>query len=90
MLVSQAMIMICSTRVRTALPVEYFGCGGGSDTRPAGQAAFTKYSVATLGFGVISLTENTMRFSFVNEKGEQIYTYEIHKGAQTYTHKIRN
>jgi acid phosphatase len=69
--------------------VEYFGCGGGSDARPAGQASFTKYSVASLGFGVVSLTQNTMRFSFVNEKGEQIYTYEIHKGAQNYTHKIR-
>jgi hypothetical protein len=70
--------------------VEYFGCGGGSDTRPAGQAAFTKYSIASLGFGVVSLTQSTMKFSFVNEKGEQIYTYEIHKGAQNYTHKVRN
>ena len=59
--------------------VEYFGCGGGSETRPAGQAPFTKFSVASLGFGVASLTQNTMRFSFVDDKGEQIYKYEIHK-----------
>ncbi len=59
--------------------VEYFGCGGGSETRPVGQTPFTKYSIASLGFGVVSLTQSTMRFSFVNEKGEQIYKYEIHK-----------
>ena len=59
--------------------VEYFGCGGGSETRPAGQAAFTKYSNASLGFGVVSLTQHTMRFSFVNDKGEQIYQYEIRR-----------
>jgi Calcineurin-like phosphoesterase. len=69
--------------------IEYFGNGGGSDTRPVGLAAFTIYSNASLGFGVVSLIQNTMRFSFVNEKGEQLYTYEIHKGAQNYTHKIR-
>jgi hypothetical protein len=59
--------------------IEYFGNGGGSDTRPAGKSSFTKYSNASLGFGVVSLTQNTMRFSFVNEKGEQVYIYEIHK-----------
>ena len=59
--------------------VEYFGCGGGSETRPAGQASFTKYSNASLGFGVVSLTQHTMRFSFVNDKGEQIYQYEIRR-----------
>ena len=59
--------------------VEYFGTGGGSETRTAGQAPFTRFSKASLGFGVVSLTQSTMRFSFVNEKGEQIYTYDIHK-----------
>ena len=59
--------------------VEYFGCGGGSETRPAGQAAFTKYSNASLGFGVVSLTQRTMRFSFVNELGEQLYVYDIQR-----------
>jgi tartrate-resistant acid phosphatase type 5 len=59
--------------------VEYFGNGGGSDTRPAGNSSFTKYSNASLGFGVVSLTQSIMRFSFVNDKGEQIYKYEIHK-----------
>ncbi len=59
--------------------VEYFGCGGGSETRPAGQAPFTKYSNASLGFGVASLTQSTIRFSFVNENGEQIYVYDMHK-----------
>ena len=59
--------------------VEYFGCGGGSETRPAGQAAFTKYSNASLGFGIVSLTQSTMKFSFVNEHGEQIYTYDMHR-----------
>ena len=59
--------------------VEYFGCGGGSETRPAGQAAFTKYSNASLGFGVVSVSQSSMRFSFVNENGKQIYTYDIHK-----------
>jgi hypothetical protein len=28
---------------------------------------------------VVSLTQSIMRFSFVNEKGEQLYKYEIHK-----------
>jgi acid phosphatase len=59
--------------------VEYFGCGGGSETRPAGQAAFTKYSNASLGFGVVSISQRTMRFSFVNDKGQQLYTCEIHR-----------
>ncbi len=59
--------------------VEYFGVGGGSETRPAGQAVFTKFSKASLGFGVVSLTQSIMRFSFVNEKGEKLYSYEIHK-----------
>ena len=59
--------------------VEYFGTGGGSETRPVGQTDFTKFSKASLGFSVVSLTTSTMRLSFVNELGEQIYTYEIHK-----------
>ncbi len=59
--------------------IEYFGCGGGSETRPAGQKAFTKFSKASLGFGAVSLTRNVMRFSFVDDKGEQVYEYEIKK-----------
>ena len=60
-------------------PVEYFGTGGGSDMRPAGHEDFTKFSVSSLGFGAVSLTQNEMKFSFINDKGEQIYTYSIHK-----------
>jgi len=60
-------------------PIEYFGVGGGSETRPLGHADYTKYANASLGFGVVSLAQNTLRFSFVNDKGEQIYTYDIHK-----------
>ncbi|MGD1045449.1 MAG: metallophosphoesterase [Bacteroidota bacterium] len=63
--------------------VEYFGCGGGSETRPAGQAAFTKYSNASLGFGVVSISQRTMRFSFVDDKGEQIYHYEIYRSESS-------
>ena len=59
--------------------VEYFGCGGGSETRPAGKSLFTKFSKASLGFGVVSVTRSTMKFSFINEKGMRIYTYEINK-----------
>jgi tartrate-resistant acid phosphatase type 5 len=59
--------------------VEYFGTGGGSETRPVGQADFTKFSKESLGFSVVSLTQNIMRLTFVNELGEQIYTYEIYK-----------
>ena len=59
--------------------IQYFGCGGGSEPRPAGHATFTKYSVASLGFGVVSLTRQSMRISFVNEHGEQLYTYDIRK-----------
>ena len=59
--------------------VEYFGVGGGSETRPAGNKEFTRFSHASLGFGVVSLTQSTMKFSFVNERGEQIYAYEIQK-----------
>jgi len=59
--------------------VEYIGTGGGSETRPVGKADFTKYSNASLGFSVVSLTQNKMRLCFVNELGEQIYIYEIHK-----------
>ena len=59
--------------------LEYFGVGGGSETRPLGHADFTNYANASLGFGVVSLAQNTMRFSFVNDKGEQIYTYDINK-----------
>jgi hypothetical protein len=59
--------------------IEYFGTGGGSETRPVGTKDFTKFSQASLGFGAVSLTQSTMRLSFVNEKGERLYTYEIHK-----------
>lgn len=59
--------------------IEFFGCGGGSETRPAGKAAFTKFSKASLGFGAVSVTRNVMRFSFVDEKGEQVYSYDIRK-----------
>ena len=59
--------------------VEYFGVGGGSETRPAGNKDFTKFSQSSLGFGVIFLTQQMMKFSFVSDKGEQIYTYEIKK-----------
>ncbi len=59
--------------------VNYFGVGGGSDTRTAGHADFTKYSVSSLGFGVVSVDDKTMKFNFVNDKGEQLYSYEIHK-----------
>ena len=59
--------------------VEYFGVGGGSDTRPAGKAAFTRFSKASLGFGVASLTRKALQFTFVNELGAPIYTYDIHK-----------
>ena len=59
--------------------VEYFGCGGGSEVRPAGKADFTKFSVSSLGFGVVSLTENKFKLSFVNETGKEIYKFEIKK-----------
>ncbi|HTY00063.1 MAG TPA: metallophosphoesterase [Bacteroidota bacterium] len=59
--------------------VEYFGVGGGSESRPTGHAVFTKYSNASLGFGVVSVSSSTTRFSFVNANGEQVYTYEIRK-----------
>ena len=59
--------------------IEYFGTGGGSEFRPTGHSPFTKYSNASLGFGVVSVTQSTMRFSFVDAKGEQVYTCDIHK-----------
>lgn len=59
--------------------VEYFGCGGGSAHRPVGKAPFTKFSAASLGFGFVSLTGKMMHFSFLNEKGERLYQYEIHQ-----------
>ena len=66
--------------------VEYFGCGGGSENRPAGHAYFTKYSVGSLGFGVVSVKSSIARISFVNEAGQQLYSYEIHNaGHQSLT-----
>ena len=62
--------------------VEYFGFGGGSENRPAGHAYFTKYSVGSLGFGVVSMTSSIARISFVNEAGQQLYTYEIHNATR--------
>lgn len=59
--------------------VEYFGVGGGSETRPAGHSPFTKFSVASLGFGVVSVTRHELRVSFVNDRGEQIYCYDLRK-----------
>lgn len=61
------------------LNIEFFGVGGGSETRPLGHADYTKYANASLGFGVVSLAQNNMRFNFINDKGEQLYSYEIHK-----------
>ncbi len=59
--------------------VEYFGTGGGSETRPAGRAEFTLYSAASLGFGVVSVADDAMRVSFVNERGEPLYQFDIRK-----------
>ena len=72
--------------------VEYFGCGGGSETRIAGRRAdFTKYSVGSRGFGVVSMTSSIARISFVNETGEQLYTYEIHnQNRRSLTAKTTN
>ena len=59
--------------------VQYFGVGGGFEPRPVGKSDFTKFSCQSLGFGVVSLTHNSMKFSFVNSSGEQIYSYVINK-----------
>lgn len=59
--------------------IEYFGVGGGSDTRPAGQAAFTRFSRASLGFGAVSVLPHAATVSYINEKGEQIYSYTLRK-----------
>ena len=59
--------------------IEYFGCGGGSETRPAGNEDFTKFSNSSLGFGVVSLTDNVFKLSFVNESGKVIYKFDIKK-----------
>jgi len=60
-------------------PVEYFGVGGGSETRPVGRAEFTRFSASSLGFGVVSVTRRSLRVTFVNEKGEHIYSHDIRK-----------
>ncbi len=57
--------------------VEYFGTGGGSETRPAGVAGFTKFSKASLGFAVVSITPHMLRVNFVNELGQQLYSHDI-------------
>ena len=59
--------------------VEYFGTGGGSETRPAGHAAFTRFSRASLGFGVVSVTQRALRFSFVSDTGVQLYAYDMRR-----------
>lgn len=59
--------------------IEYFGVGGGSSPRTAGKESFSKYSFSSLGFGVVSLTSNIFKFSFVNDKGDQLYSYELKK-----------
>jgi len=61
--------------------VEYFGFGGGSETRPVGKAAFTRFAQASLGFGVVSVDSASAKVSFINEKGEQIYTFTIRKNG---------
>ncbi|HTY59283.1 MAG TPA: metallophosphoesterase [Bacteroidota bacterium] len=59
--------------------VEYFGTGGGSETRPSGHADFTRYSAASLGFGVVSVTGDAMRFRFVSDRGKVLYRFDIRK-----------
>ncbi len=58
--------------------IEYFGVGGGSEPRPAGHADFTRFSVSSLGFAVVSILPDQIRITFVNEKGAPLYSYEIH------------
>jgi len=59
--------------------VEYFGVGGGSETRPVGREAFTRFSRASLGFGLVALTRKVLTFTFINEQGEAIYTTKLTK-----------
>ena len=84
--------MICSIHAPIVQQSSTFGCGGGSENRPAGHAYFTKYSVGSLGFGVVSVTSSIARISFVNEAGQQLYTYEIHRSESSLAtvHKIHD
>jgi predicted phosphohydrolase len=59
--------------------VEYFGVGGGSETRPVGHEPFTKFSRSSLGFGVASLSPKLLTFTFINDQGEAIYKQRIAK-----------
>jgi len=59
--------------------IEFFGVGGGSSSRKACKADFTKASFTSLGFGVVSLTSTNFKFSFVDDKGCSLYSYEIKK-----------
>jgi hypothetical protein len=59
--------------------LDYFGVGGGSDTRPVGKEAFTRFSLASLGFGVVRVTRTAARVEFVNDQGKTVYSYEMKK-----------
>jgi tartrate-resistant acid phosphatase type 5 len=53
--------------------LDYYISGAGSETRPAGTNDITKFSKASPGFAFVSLTHDSLRVFFINEKGEIVY-----------------
>jgi acid phosphatase len=61
--------------------VEYFISGGGSEARPAGHDAHTRFSATSAGFLAIQLDASTLRARFVSPKGKTLYTTTVSRRA---------
>lgn len=53
--------------------------GGGSEVRPVGNYAFTRFAKSTGGFVAVSLTGRELRFTFIDHNGEVIYQHNVQK-----------
>lgn len=50
--------------------------GGGSEVRPVGNYAFTKFAKSTGGFVAVTLSDTSLRFRFIDHNGNIVYTHE--------------
>jgi tartrate-resistant acid phosphatase type 5 len=61
--------------------VEYFISGGGSEARPAGRDARTRFSATSAGFVAVQLTPSTLWARFINSVGKTLYATTVARGT---------
>jgi tartrate-resistant acid phosphatase type 5 len=54
---------------------DYFVSGSGSEVRPTGKEAYTKFSESTPGFALFSIMGETYTIHYIDQLGKVIYSY---------------